>query len=45
MKLVIDLGLLALVGAAAVHQWGWLPGLGSVAAIYLIMPYQVVDRG
>ena len=36
----IRLLALAIVGAGAIHQWGWLPGFAVLAAVYLLMPEQ-----
>lgn len=42
MKLLWDVGLLVLIGAAGVVHFGWLAGLAITAAVYHLMPYQAV---
>lgn len=42
MKLLFDLGLLSIVGAAGISHFGVLEGLGIAAAVYMLMPYQAV---
>ena len=39
---IFDVVLLTWIGAAAIHRFGWLEGLGTVAVVYLLMPYYVV---
>lgn len=36
---------LVLVGWAAVDAFGWLYGLGTLAAVYLAMPSATVNQG
>lgn len=39
VQLVLNLGCLALIAAAAVSRVGWLSGLAITATVYLLMPW------
>lgn len=44
LQVVINMGLLVLVGVAAVSHFGWLSGLGVLGAIYLLMPFGMIRQ-
>lgn len=43
-QLLFQVGLFVLVGVAGVERFGWLSGLGIVATVYLLMPWQYGTR-
>jgi len=44
VRTLIQLISLAVVSTAAINHFGGLNGLGILAAVYLLMPYEMVHK-